>query len=56
MWAGDLMDQEAAGRAKIILVVDVDENRREYASKILSGAGYRVLALTSAEEAEALAG
>ena len=52
------MDQEAAGeaagRAKIILIVDANKTRREYTSEILAGAGYRVLTATSVKEAEAL--
>ena len=49
------MNQEPAGRAKIILIVDADTDRREYTYKILSAAGYRVLTASSAAEAEAVA-
>ena len=49
------MDQETAGKAKVILVVDDDGQRLARTQKILTEAGYRVLSASSAEEAEALA-
>jgi DNA-binding response OmpR family regulator len=49
------MDQKVAGTAKIILVVDADNGRREYTQKILSSAGYTVLTATNVADAEALA-
>ena len=49
------MDQETAGKAKVVLVVDDDSQRPAHTQKILTDAGYRVLSARSAEEAEALA-
>jgi len=49
------MDQKAVGTAKVILVVDANNGRREYTQKILLSAGFSVLTATSAEDAEALA-
>ena len=49
------MDQETAGKAKVILVVDDDGQRLARTQKILTEAGYSVLSAGSAEEAEALA-
>jgi DNA-binding response OmpR family regulator len=49
------VDQETAGKAKVILVVDDDGQRLARTQKILTEAGYSVLSASSAEEAEALA-
>jgi DNA-binding response OmpR family regulator len=49
------VDQETAGKAKVILVVDDDGQRLARTQKILTEAGYGVLSASSAEEAEALA-
>ena len=49
------MDQETAGRAKAILVVDGNSQRLTLIENILRDDGYCVLSATSAEQAEALA-
>jgi two-component system cell cycle sensor histidine kinase/response regulator CckA len=49
------MDQETAGTAKAILVVDGNSQRLSQIENILRDDGYRVLSATSAERAEALA-